>query len=60
MGLWMVLNVFSREGEHAFQIKQETAIFLLHNPSESGWHLNITLKYYCFENDFVYQQSVLM
>lgn len=34
VALWMVLNVFSREAEHTFQIKQENVF--LHNPSESG------------------------
>ena len=60
MGLGKVLNVFSREGEHTFLLNKKTAIFLLCNPSESGQHSNVTLKYHCFETDFVYQQFVLM
>lgn len=35
-GLWMVLNVFSREGENTFQIKQELCHFPLTYTSEYG------------------------
>lgn len=49
-GLSVVVNIFSRGGEHTFQIKQtnkKPAIFPIHNSFVSGLHfLMLTLKYY--------------